>query len=119
MILFVLDDPSQLDSVLDAWNEIGVSGVTIMDSTGINRRRLARQVGTTFMAGINRLMSSEQETHYTLFTIVDSVEVVEECTAAVERIVGDLDTPNSGVLAAWPLDYVKGVPNKNQSNEDR
>lgn len=119
MILFVLDDPSQLDSVLDAWNEIGVSGVTIMDSTGINRRRLARQVGTMFMAGINRLMSSEQETHYTLFTIVDSVEVVEKCTAAVERIVGDLNTPNSGVLAAWPLDYVKGVPNKNHLNEDR
>jgi nitrogen regulatory protein PII len=119
MILFVLDDPSQLDSVLDAWNEIGVSGVTIMDSTGINRRRRARQVGTMFMAGINRLMSSDQETHYTLFTIVDSVEQVEKCITTVEKIVGDLNTPNSGVLAAWPLAYVKGVPNKNHSNEER
>ena len=43
MVLFVLDDPELLDEVLDVWEAIGVSGVTIMDSTGINRRRLARQ----------------------------------------------------------------------------
>lgn len=119
MILFVLDDPNQLDAALDAWNEIGVSGVTIIESTGINRRRQARQVGEIFMAGINRLMSSDQESHYTLLTIVDSLQMVEKCTAVVEQIVGDLDAPNSGVLAAWPLDYVKGVPNTGNATEDR
>ena len=119
MILFVLDDPEQLDAVLDAWNEIGVSGVTIIESTGINRRRRARQVGAPFMAGINRLMSGDQESHFTLFTIVDHVDLVEKCTIAAEQIVGDLNAPNSGVLAAWPLTYVKGVPDNNRSNKAR
>ncbi len=115
MILFVLDDPEQLDAVLDAWNAIGVSGVTIIESTGINRRRGARQVGAPFMAGINRLMSGDQENHFTLLTIVDRVELIEQCTNAAERIMGDLNTPNSGVLAAWPLAYVKGVPDNSPS----
>lgn len=119
MILFVLDDPQQLDAVLDAWNEIGVSGVTIIESTGINRLRQARQIGAPFMAGINRLMSGEQESHFTLFTIVDHVDVIEKCTQAAERIVGDLNIPNSGVLAAWPLDFVKGVPDNSHPNEVR
>ena len=110
MVLFVLDDPERLDEVLDAWDAIGVTGVTIIESTGINRRRLARQVGAAFMAGINRLMSGDQESHYTLLTIVKGEAVVQRCLAAVEAIVGDLNTPNSGVLAAWPLPYVKGVP---------
>ena len=110
IVLFVLDDPALLNQVLDAWDAIGVSGVTIIESTGINRLRRARQVGTVFMAGINRLISGDQEMHYTLLTIVRGEAMVQHCVEAAEQIVGDLDKPNSGVLAAWPLVYVKGVP---------
>jgi hypothetical protein len=117
MVMFVLDDPELLDNVLDAWDEIGVSGVTYVESTGINRRRLARQVGTPFMAGINRLMTGNQENHFTLFTIVRSERVVQECLDAAESIVGNLLTPNSGVLAAWPLPIVKGVPEKRSESD--
>jgi nitrogen regulatory protein PII len=110
MILFVLDDPEQLDQVLDAWDSVGVTGVTIVESTGINRRRQASQVGAPFMAGINRLMSGDIENHFTLFCIVRSESLVDQCVKATEGIVGDLDEPNSGVLVAWPLTFVKGVP---------
>lgn len=109
MILFVLDNPDHLDKVLDAWNDIGVSGVTIIESTGINRRRIARQIGKTFMAGLNRLMSSDIENHFTLLTIVPDQSWVPRCIDAAEAIVGDLSKPDSGVLAAWPLEIVKGV----------
>lgn len=117
MLLFVLDSPEYLDDILDAWDAIGVSGVTIIESTGINRRRRATQVGTPFMAGINRLMSGDEETHNTLFTIVQDETIVQKCLEAAESIVGDLDQPNSGVLAAWPITYVKGVPLENESDE--
>jgi hypothetical protein len=110
MVLFVLDDPELLDPVLDAWDEIGVTGVTIIESTGINRRKRARGVGAPFMAGINRLMSGNLENHYTLFTLVHEEEMVNRCIQAAEGIVGDLEAPNNGVLAAWPLSVVKGVP---------
>jgi nitrogen regulatory protein PII len=110
MVMFVLDDPNRLDEVLDAWEGIGVSGSTIIESSGINRRRILRQAGTAYMAGINRLIGSEEEGHFTLFVIVQDEELVRACLAAVERVVGDLDQPNTGVLAAWPLAVVKGVP---------
>jgi len=110
MIFFVLDDTSKLDAVLDAWDAIGVTGATIIDSTGINRRRRARQVGAPFMGGINRLMTGSHETHYTLITVVKDEATVKECLKATEAIVGDLNQPNSGVLAAWPVSIVKGIP---------
>lgn len=109
-VLFVLDDPDRLDDVLDAWDAIGVSGATIIESTGINRRKRAALVGTGVMAGINRLMSSDIENHYTLFVIVPDIEMASACLQAAESVVGNLDQPNSGVLAAWPLTLVKGVP---------
>lgn len=110
IVFFVLDDPSELDDVIDAWERIGVTGVTIIESTGINRLRRASQVGASFMAGINRLMSGEQESHLTLITIVKNEEIVNQCLQSAEEILGSLDEPNTGVLAAWPLTLVKGVP---------
>jgi len=112
MVMFVLDDPNLLDEVLGAWESVGISGATIIESTGINRRRRASLVGTTIMAGINRLMSSEEENHYTLFAAVHGEEMVQQCLQAAEKVVGDLDEPDSGVLVAWPLSVVKGIPQR-------
>lgn len=109
MVMLVLDDPNRLDDVCDAWDAIGVGGATIVESTGINRRRVARGVATPYMAGINRLIGREMESHYTLFVIVPDEAAAQAALAAAERVVGDLDEPNTGILAAWPLALVKGL----------
>ena len=109
VVMFILDDPTKLNQVLNAWDEIGVSGATIIDSIGRNRLRKAQQVGAPFMAGVNRFLASDIENHYTLFAIVPTGDFIQRCIQALEPIVGDLDQPNTGVLAAWPLSFVKGV----------
>ncbi|HLF91348.1 MAG TPA: hypothetical protein VI451_20560 [Anaerolineales bacterium] len=117
MLMFVLDNPDYLDEVLEAWEEIGVTGVTIIESTGITRYRNAKLIGTPLMAGINRLMQSREEGHLTLFTIVKGEPKVRQCIEAVEKIVGNLLEPNTGVMAAWPLSIVKGVPDPTLNTE--
>jgi nitrogen regulatory protein PII len=117
MLMFVLDDPNKLDAVLETWESLGVSGVTIVESTGIARHQ--GYVGAPFMAGINRLIQSDQEGHYTLFTIVKSENTVRKCIAAVEALVGNLKEPNTGVMAAWPIAIVKGVPDPALDTETR
>ena len=119
MIMFVLDDPNKLNGVLDAWDAIlEVSGVTIVESTGLVRQRHL-QAGSPLMAGFNRLMQSDQEGHYTLFTIVKGEDVVRKCIEIAEGLVGNLKEPNTGVMAAWPLSIVKGVPDPALDTEDR
>ena len=109
MVMFVLNDPSLLDAVLDAWETIGVSGVTIVETTGINRRRVQRKrIPARFAIG--HYVEGEQQNHYTLFTIVKNERIARQCLETVEAVVGNLDTPDSGVLAAWPLTISKGVP---------
>jgi hypothetical protein len=109
MVMFVLDDPDQLDAVLDAWDAIGVSGVTIAETSGINRRRVQRKrIPARFAIG--QFVEGDQQNSYTLFTIVRDENVAQQCLGAAETVVGDLDTPSSGVLAAWPLTIIKGVP---------
>lgn len=108
MVMLVLDDPARLDAVLDAWAGIGISGATIVESTGIYRHRAAqRRVYARYnFAGAG---TTGEVGNYTLFAVVPDEAVARQCLAAVEGVVGDLDGPNTGVLAAWPLAVVKGV----------
>ena len=110
MILFVLDDPELLDQVLDAWSGIGIQGVTIIESTGIQRRR--KQLIP--MRYLYQTTGDVEEGHVTLLALVDNEGVVQECLKATEALVGDLANPQTGVFAAWPLAVVKGIP-KNHS----
>ncbi len=109
-ILFVLDDPNQLDKLLVSWEKVGIRGATIIESTGWQRRRMKnRLLGARFdfasLAG-----SGRQENHITLFVVVENRSIVEKCLEATEVIVGNLDEPNTGILTAWPLEIVKGLP---------
>ncbi|NDJ87498.1 MAG: hypothetical protein GYB66_16615 [Chloroflexi bacterium] len=111
MVMFVLDDPNKLDDVLEAWNNIGVSGVTIAETTSFFRRN-TQHVGARYLFGISRVSDQAEAGHFALFTVVPSIDVVDQCIAAAETIVGDLSEPNTGILTAWPLAKVKGVPSR-------
>ncbi len=118
MVMFVLNDPNQLDAVLDSWHAIGVSGATIVETTGFYRRR-SRVLGTRFSFGLAQMAGGFEESHYTLFTVVPDEQTAQRCLEAAEKIVGDLDVPHSGIFAAWELSLVKGVPSQLQNREDK
>ena len=116
-LLFVLDDPDRLDEVLTAWANIGVRGVTIMESTGWQRRRIQQSmIGARFdfaaLAGGARL-----ENHMTLFVVVENRDIIQSALEEVEAIVGNLDGPDTGILVAWPIEVVKGLPDDEETDE--
>lgn len=110
MIMFVLDNPDLLDQVLEAWEGVGIRGATIVESTGIQRLR-RKSVPMRYLFQTPALI---EEGHMTLFVIVESERMMQDCLRATEQIVTDLDGPNTGVFAAWPLAIVRGVPPRNQ-----
>ncbi len=106
MIMLVLDNPERLSEVLKAWEQLGVRGATIVESTGI--QRLQRK--SIPMRYVFQSPGILEEGHLTLFVIVASEQLAQACLQATEQIVGNLDGPNTGVFAAWPLALVRGVP---------
>ena len=105
MIMFVLDNPDQLEDVLTAWEEAGMRGATIMESTGFHRLR-RKHLPMRYLIQPSAL---EEEGHLTLFVVVETEQQVQDCLRATEQTVGDLEQPNTGVFAAWPLAVVRGV----------
>jgi nitrogen regulatory protein PII len=116
MILYVLNNPDKLDAVLDAWDAIGVTGATIVESTGRHRRRTQR-LRIPLRFAFEGQVAECMECNYTLFAVVESEDLVRKCIEATESVVGDLSGPDTGVIAAWPLPIVKGVPKKPRATE--
>jgi hypothetical protein len=50
MVMLVLDDPSQLDEVVQAWRNAGISGATILESMGAYCRE-TRHVRGRYLVG--------------------------------------------------------------------
>ena len=107
-VMFVLDDPNHLDAVLDAWFHADVRGVTILESTGLYRRR-ARALGARYAFGFPRLFGGAYSGHFTLAAIVQGRPAVRAALAAAESVVGDLSGPSTGMFAAWPVSFAKGA----------
>ena len=109
MVALVVNDPNHLDAVLEAWHAIGIDGVTILETSGLHRRR-HQVLGARYAFAFPILDGSRYGGHFTLLTAVPDRAAVDASAAAAEKVVGDLSEPNTGVLFAWPLEVVHGVP---------
>ena len=110
LVVFVLDDPDLCGSVLDAWEDAGVKGITILESTGLNRvRRAGIRDDVPLMPSFADLIKTRETHHRTLFSVVESEEQSEGLLNATEGVVGDLSQPHTGLFFVVPLAKVYGT----------
>ena len=110
LILFVLDNPDNLEELLDAWEEAGTGGATVLSSTGMHR--LSNGVfrdDIPLMPGLDDFYKRVEDYHRTLFTIVKDDDVLKKIVDATQSVVGDLNQPNTGILVVLPTAQVYGL----------
>jgi nitrogen regulatory protein PII len=120
MILFVLHDPARLKEILNTWHETGVSGITILPSSGFKRLKKSAifRDDMPLMPNLDDLFQFEEALNRTLMTIVPSDEMVDKVVNATQELIGDLNLPNTGILAVIPIARVYGLDRKDYENED-
>jgi nitrogen regulatory protein P-II 1 len=111
LILFVLHDPEKLRELLEAWTEAGVSGATVLFSTGMGRIQQNQSLrdDLPLMPSLEDFLPKVDSLSRTVFSIVDDETVVEKVISATERVVGDLYQPNRGLLMVLPVSRVYGL----------
>jgi hypothetical protein len=109
MLIMVLDDSTRLNEVLRAWMDAGVKGVTIIESTGLNRV-LPRETAQPMFAGFSQIFGSGRVGHNTLFAVIEDVALAETAVAATEAILGDLRQPHTGIVVVVPVVKAWGLP---------
>lgn len=122
LVLLVLHDVERLDEILNAWEESGVSGVTIIPTAGLGRIRekFSYRDDLPLIPSLNDLLSEphEEVLNRTLFSIVEDDALVDRLIEATESVLGSLFTPRTGIIAVVPLTRVHGLNRKWKENED-
>lgn len=114
LILFVLDDPNKLKDVLESWDNAGVKGITIFPSTGIGRLKKDDLFleDMPLIPSLEDLMQAHERSNRTLFSLVEGEEMVDLLIKATEAVTGDLDDPDTGILAVIPVARTYGLHRK-------
>ena len=120
MILFVLHDQNKLQEVMEAWESAGVSGITVLLSSGLKRLQSGDVLreDLPLIPSLEDLIEKDEMLNRTLFTIVKNDETVERVVEATQQIIGDLELPNTGILTVLPVAKVYGLDRKTMFNED-
>ena len=109
MIIFVLDDVDQCQDVLDAWEAVGIVGVTILESTGLGRvHQAGMRDDLPLMPSLSDLFKRSETRHRTLFTVTEDQSEIDNLVEATQSVVGDLEQPNTGFLFVLPVNQVYG-----------
>jgi nitrogen regulatory protein P-II 1 len=111
LVWFVLSQPEKLKTLLDAWEKTGVSGVTILASTGLGHLRkngLLRE-DLPLIPSLDQLFCDEETSSRTLFTVIEEETLLEKLLTVTQQVVGDLNQPNSGILITLPVSHVYGL----------
>jgi nitrogen regulatory protein PII len=109
LIVFVVDNPEKTDDVVDAWMALGVPGVTIFDSSGIGRETSKRDLldSMPLMPSLSSLLRTSREApHCTLFAVVSDNFNMDALAQATQKITGEFDEPNTGILFTVPISRV-------------
>ena len=111
LILFVLHDPEKLPDLLTAWEEAGVSGATVLFSTGLGRIRQNEGLrdDLPLMPSLEDFFPKIDRLSRTIFTLVDDETIVDKVVAATEQVVGNLTQPDRGLLMVLPVSRVYGL----------
>ncbi|MCL4803215.1 MAG: hypothetical protein KJ046_02855 [Anaerolineae bacterium] len=120
LVMLVIDDLNQEMDIFDAWEDAGVGGITIIDSTGLARVRHKESLRGDFplMPSLRSFFQSREEHHRTIFSIVEGEEMIEKLLQATESVTGKLSQPQTGIMFAMPLSFVAGVPRRNSPDKD-
>ncbi len=112
LVVVVIPEPASFQAVMEIWQQRGVSGVTVLESMGlqkINEVR-ARRDDLPLFPSLRHLMESEGYRHRMAFTIVEDNFDLDGLVEATKAAVGgDFDAPNSGVLFVVPVSRALGL----------
>lgn len=111
MLVLVLDDPDKFSAIIEAWETIGIPGVTMLDSVGSRQlRKNVRRDDLPLIPSVRTVVAGTEEHNRTLFTVLEDDALLERAIEAAHKIVGDFMDPQTGILFVVPVSRTWGVP---------
>jgi nitrogen regulatory protein PII len=109
LVMLVLHKTEECTSIMDAWDALGVGGITILESSGLGRARKSEAKHFPIMPSLSDFLRTPEHRHRTIFTVVEDESWVDRILEATEGILGDMESPNNGVIFVLPVVRAHGL----------
>jgi nitrogen regulatory protein PII len=112
MVVAVIPNLDRCQDVLETWEHLGVTGITILESAGLHtlRQMRGRRDDLPLMPSLHHLLEAQEYHHRTAFAIVEDGFDVDALLSATEQAVcGDFNSPDSGLIFVMPVTHVLGL----------
>lgn len=110
VIFLVLNKIECLDDVLAKLKKAGVTGGTIIDSTGMVKK-LEDSAESYILGSLRLFLEDPRPESKTLFFIINDNQV-ELVRKTVDEALGGINNPNTGILFGFPISFVDGLMKK-------
>ena len=110
LLVNVLEQTQHLSGILEGFARIGIQGSTVLDSTGMGRVLMKTSASLPVMEQINKVLKDLETSNKILLTVIREKVVLEKAVNVIRSFCGDLNEPGKGILFAFPLELVEGLP---------
>ena len=109
LLVNVLERSEELPTIMEQFAKIGITGSTVIDSTGMGRVLMKTRATLPVMQQINKVTTDIESSNKTILTVIKEKKRLNEAIKIVKSLCGDLNKPGQGILFAMPLKIVEGV----------
>lgn len=108
-LFIVLNQVDYLDDILASFLEIGVTGATILDSQGMGSAIANNDADVPLFGSLKAFLDNSRPYNKTIFTLIESEELVEKAVFAAKKVMGDIAQPGVGLMFTLPVGKVYGL----------
>jgi hypothetical protein len=105
LIIVFLHNPDLLKELMEAWDQEGVNGATILFSVGMGKflEKLGLRDDIPLIPSLEDFYEASEKLSRTIFATIKDEALIDRIVAATQRVMGDLDMPETGMLLVLPV----------------
>ena len=111
LLTLVLNKTECLDEILHKFDENGINGATILDSTGM-AHSLSDDEDFRFIVSLRHILDPDRESSKTVLTVIDEGKI-PFVSKIVNDATGGLNNPDTGIMFCTPVTYMEGFEKNN------
>src|SRR3972149_132087 len=104
LIVLLVDDAKHYLAVLEAWDKVGISNVTIHTFTSLDHaEHSGLRDDIPLIPSLQHFLTGNERHHHILLATIDNHELVEKLVASAQQVMDDPKHPGEGTLFVVPV----------------
>lgn len=107
VLFLVINRLEKIDELLEAFNDAGIRGATVVNSTGMAHTLANHHEDDLTFASLRAFFVGNREDNRTIFMVLNDEKVA--LARKIFNDVIDVSQPDSGIIFGLPVSFVDGV----------